>query len=41
MAISPPGDQSFGRAQVISVRGDGMLAGAADPRSGDGAFAGW
>lgn len=37
---SPPGDQAFGHAQVISVTGDGMLAGAADPRSGDGAFAG-
>ena len=37
---SPPGDQAFGHAQVISVRPDGMLAGVADPRSGDGAFTG-
>ncbi len=35
-----PGDQSFGHAQVIRVAGDGMLAGAADPRSGDGACIG-
>ncbi|MBV9451176.1 MAG: gamma-glutamyltransferase [Streptosporangiaceae bacterium] len=38
---SPPGDQAFGHAQVISLTRDGMLAGAADPRSGDGAFTGW
>jgi hypothetical protein len=38
---SAPGDQVFGHAQMISVLPDGMLAGAADPRSGDGAFAGW
>lgn len=38
---SPPGDQAFGHAQVISVMRDGILAGAADPRSGDGAFSGW
>lgn len=38
---SPPGDQSFGHAQAICITGDGILAGAADPRSGDGAFAGW
>lgn len=38
---SPPGDQSFGHAQAIRVTGEGMLAGAADPRSGDGAVAGW
>jgi gamma-glutamyltranspeptidase len=38
---SPPGDQSFGHAQLIRVTRDDMLAGAADPRSGDGAFAGW
>jgi gamma-glutamyltranspeptidase / glutathione hydrolase len=37
---SPPGDQAFGHAQMIRVTGNGMLAGAADPRSGDGAFAG-
>ena len=35
-----PGDLVFGHAQVIQVTRDGMLAGAADPRSGDGAFAG-
>jgi gamma-glutamyltranspeptidase / glutathione hydrolase len=38
---SPPGDQSFGHAQLIRVTADDMLAGAADPRAGDGAFAGW
>jgi gamma-glutamyltranspeptidase/glutathione hydrolase len=38
---SPPGDQSFGHAQLIRVTRDDMLAGAADPRAGDGAFAGW
>jgi gamma-glutamyltranspeptidase/glutathione hydrolase len=37
---SPPGDDIFGHAQVIRVTGDGMLSGAADPRVGDGAFAG-
>lgn len=37
---SPPGDQNFGHAQAISVTGHGLLAGAADPRSGDGAFVG-
>jgi gamma-glutamyltranspeptidase/glutathione hydrolase len=37
---SPPGDQSFGHAQLIRVTSDDMLAGAADPRAGDGAFAG-
>jgi gamma-glutamyltranspeptidase/glutathione hydrolase len=41
VAESPPGNQAFGHAQVISVSRDGMLAGAADPRSGDGAFTGW
>jgi gamma-glutamyltranspeptidase len=35
-----PGDLVFGHAQVIQVTSDGVLAGAADPRSGDGAFAG-
>ncbi len=39
-AESPSGDQSFGHAQVIRITDDGMLAGAADPRSGDGAFIG-
>jgi gamma-glutamyltranspeptidase/glutathione hydrolase len=33
-------DAAFGHAQVIQVTGDGLLSGAADPRSGDGAFAG-
>jgi gamma-glutamyltranspeptidase / glutathione hydrolase len=37
---SPPGDQSFGHAQAIRVTGDNLLAGAADPRTGDGALAG-
>ena len=41
VAVSSPGDQSFGHAQAISIGRDGMLAGAADPRAGDGAFAGW
>ncbi|HKA95854.1 MAG TPA: gamma-glutamyltransferase, partial [Streptosporangiaceae bacterium] len=40
VAQSPPGDDVFGHAQVIRVTGDGMLSGAADPRVGDGAFAG-
>ncbi|MGN6677885.1 MAG: gamma-glutamyltransferase [Streptosporangiaceae bacterium] len=35
-----PGDLAFGHAQVIQITADGLLAGAADPRSGDGAFAG-
>jgi len=37
---SPPGDQAFGHAQVIRVTDEGLLSGAADPRAGDGAFAG-
>jgi gamma-glutamyltranspeptidase/glutathione hydrolase len=37
---SPPGEQAFGHANVIRVTSDGMLAGAADPRTGDGAVAG-
>jgi len=37
---SPPGDEVFGHAQVIRVTDEGMLSGAADPRAGDGAFAG-
>jgi gamma-glutamyltranspeptidase / glutathione hydrolase len=36
---SPEGDQGFGHAQAIRLTADGMLAGAADPRSGDGAVA--
>ncbi len=35
-----PGDQSFGHAQMIAVSPDGVLSGAADPRSGDGACVG-
>lgn len=34
------GDQLFGHAQMIAVSPDGVLAGAADPRSGDGACVG-
>jgi gamma-glutamyltranspeptidase len=37
---TPPGDQAFGHAQVIRVTDEGLLSGAADPRAGDGAFAG-
>ncbi len=37
---SPPGDQSFGHAQAIRIVDGGMLAGAADPRSYDGACVG-
>jgi gamma-glutamyltranspeptidase / glutathione hydrolase len=40
VARSAPGDQSFGHAQMIRVGLDDMLCGAADPRSGDGAFVG-
>jgi gamma-glutamyltranspeptidase/glutathione hydrolase len=35
-----PGNPDFGHAHVIQVTAEGLLAGAADPRSGDGAFAG-
>ena len=35
-----PGDPVFGHAQVIRVTSDDLLSGAADPRSGDGAFVG-
>jgi gamma-glutamyltranspeptidase/glutathione hydrolase len=35
-----PGDPVFGHAQVIQATGDGLLSGAADPRSGDGEFVG-
>ena len=35
-----PAEPVFGHAQVIQVTGEGLLAGAADPRSGDGAFVG-
>jgi gamma-glutamyltranspeptidase/glutathione hydrolase len=37
---SPPDDQAFGHAQAIRITPSQMLAGAADPRAGDGAFAG-
>lgn len=40
VAHSAPGDQDFGHAQMIRVAADDMLCGAADPRSGDGAFVG-
>ncbi len=40
VAAEPAGDDFFGHAQVIHVTDDGLLAGAADPRSGDGAFVG-
>ena len=40
VAESPPGDQSFGHAQVIRVTDQGLLSGAADPRAEDGAFTG-
>ncbi len=40
VAEEPAGDDFFGHAQVIHVTEDGILAGAADPRSGDGAFVG-
>ncbi len=37
VAESAPGINWFGHAQVIRVTEDGLLGGAADPRSGDGA----
>jgi gamma-glutamyltranspeptidase / glutathione hydrolase len=37
---SEPGDHSFGHAQMIRITDDGMLCGAADPRSGEGACVG-
>lgn len=37
---SPPGDHRFGHAQAIRVTSDGMISGAADPRTGNGTFAG-
>ncbi len=40
VAHSARGDQNFGHAQMIRVVEDGMLCGAADPRSGDGAIVG-
>jgi gamma-glutamyltranspeptidase/glutathione hydrolase len=36
--VAPLGAQDFGHAQMIAVGPDGTLRGAADPRSGDGAF---
>jgi gamma-glutamyltranspeptidase/glutathione hydrolase len=38
---STAGDRSFGHAQIIRVTGDGLLAGASDPRSGAGAIVGF
>jgi len=37
---APPGDHTFGHAQMIRITNDGLLCGAADPRSGDGACVG-
>ena len=37
---SDPGADGFGHAQLIRVSGDGMLGGAADPRTRDGACVG-
>jgi gamma-glutamyltranspeptidase/glutathione hydrolase len=36
--VAPLGAQDFGHAQMIAGGPDGTLRGAADPRSGDGAF---
>jgi gamma-glutamyltranspeptidase/glutathione hydrolase len=38
--VSPPYDSGFGHANVIVVEDDGMLCGAADPRSRVGSVAG-
>lgn len=35
-----PGDEIFGHAQAIRLTEEGLLSGAADPRTGDGAFVG-
>ncbi len=40
VVLDPPGDETFGHAQVIRVTPEGLLSGAADPRAGDAAFAG-
>jgi gamma-glutamyltranspeptidase / glutathione hydrolase len=40
VAEAPPGDHTFGHAQMIRLTDDGLLCGAADPRSGDGACVG-
>jgi gamma-glutamyltranspeptidase / glutathione hydrolase len=40
VADAPPGDHTFGHAQLIRVTDDGLSCGAADPRSGDGACVG-
>jgi gamma-glutamyltranspeptidase/glutathione hydrolase len=37
---SAHGDQAFGHAQAIRVTDNGLISGVADPRIGDGAFAG-
>src|SRR6266566_4252838 len=38
VVLDPPGDETFGHAQVIRVTPEGLLSGAADPRAGDAAF---
>jgi gamma-glutamyltranspeptidase/glutathione hydrolase len=40
VADAPPGDHTFGHAQLIRVTDEGLFCGAADPRSGDGACVG-
>ncbi len=40
VAEASPGEHAFGHAQMIRVTDDGLLCGAADPRSGDGACVG-
>jgi gamma-glutamyltranspeptidase / glutathione hydrolase len=40
VAESPRGDAAFGHAQIIRVTDDGLVCGASDPRSGDGACVG-
>jgi gamma-glutamyltranspeptidase/glutathione hydrolase len=40
VAEASPGDHTFGHGQMIRVTDDGLLCGAADPRSGDGACVG-
>ncbi len=41
VAESRPGERTFGHAQMIRVTGSGLLAGAADPRSGAGGLVGY
>jgi gamma-glutamyltranspeptidase/glutathione hydrolase len=40
VARAQPGEETFGHAQLIRITEDGLCAGAADPRSGNGAFVG-